>query len=98
MACLRVSFLTCITSRRFRLLCRPVPVRAGLWGLSRRGLRRAQEVVVAIVLLPLLLCVAIGVLPLLPLRFWQLAGMCASAAAVRWWFLVGAKRYSRRGF
>src|SRR3546814_14360824 len=51
-----------------------------------------------IVLLLLLLWIAIGVLPLLPLRFWQLAGLCAIAAAVLWWFLVGAKRYSRRGF
>src|SRR3546814_1145097 len=66
-------------------------------GVSKPGLRRALAVVVAIVLLLLLLWIAIGVLPLLPLRFWQLAGLCAIAAAVLWWFLVGAKRYSRRG-
>src|SRR3546814_1007939 len=66
--------------------------------LSKPGRRRALAVVVAIVLLLLLLWIAIGVLPLLPLRFWQLAGLCAIAAAVLWWFLVGAKRYSRRGF
>src|SRR3546814_15162531 len=66
--------------------------------LSKPGLRRALAAVVAIVLLLLLLWIAIGVLPLLPLRFWQLAGLCAIAAAALWWFLVGAKRYSRLGF
>src|SRR3546814_5920386 len=75
-----------------------LPILSWLSRLSKPGLRRALAVVVAIVLLLLLLWIAIGVLPLLPLRFWQLAGLCAIAAAVLWWFLVGAKRYSRRGF
>src|SRR3546814_14164654 len=75
-----------------------IPGLSWLSRLSKPGLRRALAVVVAIVLLLLLLWIAIGVLPLLPLRFWQLAGLCAIAAAVLWWFLVGAKRYSRRGF
>src|SRR3546814_9530348 len=74
-----------------------IPGLSWLSRLSKPGLRRALAVVVAIVLLLLLLWIAIGVLPLLQLRFWQLAGLCAIAAAVLWWFLVGTKRYSRRG-
>src|SRR3546814_6765257 len=52
-----------------------IPGLSWLSRLSKPGLRRALAVVVAIVLLLLLLWIAIGVLPLLPLRFWQLAGL-----------------------
>src|SRR3546814_6235959 len=75
-----------------------IPALSLLSRLSKPGLRRALAVVVAIVLLLLLLWIAIGVLPFLPLRFWQLAGLCGIAAAVLLLFLVGAQRYSRRGF
>src|SRR3546814_12800789 len=74
-----------------------IPGLSWLSRLSKPGLRRALAVVVAIVLLLLLLWIAIGVLPLLTLRFWQLAGLCAIAAAVLWWVLVGAKHYSLHG-
>src|SRR3546814_19547890 len=56
------------------------PVLSWLSRLSKPGLRWALAVVVAIVLLLLLLWIAIGVLPLLPLRFRKLAGPCAIAA------------------
>lgn len=75
-----------------------VPGLSWLSRLARPGLRKALALAIAIVALLLLLWILIGVLPLLPARFWQLAGLCAIALAVLWWFLVGARRYSRRGF
>lgn len=66
--------------------------------LSRPVLRTVLAIAIAVVLVLLVLWVLVGVLPLLPARFWQLAGLCLVALAVLWWFAVGARRYSRRGF
>ena len=66
--------------------------------LPKPALRYVLAVVIALLLVLLVLWVLVGVLPLLPARFWQLAGLCLVALAVLWWFAVGARRYSRRGF
>ncbi|MDR0779762.1 MAG: hypothetical protein LBF16_03580, partial [Pseudomonadales bacterium] len=34
----------------------------------------------------------------LPLRFWQLLGLCLLALVVLWWFASGARRFSHQGF
>lgn len=73
----------------------------GLSWISRLNnplLRKLLAVAVALVLALLLLWILVGLVPLVPGRFWQLAGLCLIGFGVLWWFLVGAGRYSRRGF
>jgi hypothetical protein len=71
---------------------------AKLPGMGNLWARRIVAFVVGLMLLSLLTVLLVGVLPLLPARFWQLLGLCAVAAVVLWWFAYGAKRYSRSGF
>lgn len=66
--------------------------------LDKPLVRRALAVFIAVVLVLLLIWILVGLVPLVPPRFWQLAGLCLVAFGVLWWFMVGAKRYSRRGF
>ncbi len=77
------------------------PMIPGLSWISRINkpvVRALVGIVVLVVLLLLLAWILIGLVPLVPGRFWQLAGLCLLAFGVLWWFLVGARRYSRRGF
>ncbi|MCD9029082.1 type VI secretion system protein [Luteimonas sp. BDR2-5] len=83
---------------RFSGLYARVPGLSWIARLQKPLLRNVLAVAVALVLALLLVWVLIGLLPLVPGRFWQLAGLCLIGFAVLWWFLVGAKRYSRRGF
>lgn len=66
--------------------------------LNKPVVRSVLAIAVAVLLVLVLLWVLVGLVPLVPGRFWQLAGLCLIGFGVLWWFLVGAKRYSRRGF
>ena len=66
--------------------------------LSKPAVRVAVAAAVALLAVLLLAWILVGLLPLVPVRFWQLAALCLAAFGVLWWFLVGARRYSRRGF
>jgi type VI secretion system protein ImpL len=57
--------------------------------------RPALFVIGAIVLLMLIVFVAPAIIHAIPPRFWQLLGLCLAALAVLWWFVRGARTYSR---
>lgn len=75
-----------------------IPGLAWISRLNSPLLRKLLAIAIALAVALVLAWILIGWIPLVPARFWQLAGLCLIGLGVLWWFLVGAKRYSRRGF
>lgn len=44
-----------------------------------------------------LVFLALAILPQLPMRFWQVLGLCVVAAVVLWWFMAGQRKASLKG-
>ena len=80
------------TYDRYANLFSKIPGLGNLWA------RRIVALLVGLIVIGLVLVILIGVLPLLPARFWQLLGLCLIVFGVIWWFTAGARRYSRQGF
>ncbi|RMX04240.1 hypothetical protein D8I35_15735 [Corticibacter populi] len=66
-------------------------------GPPKGALRLTLAAISLLLLLGLLGWLLLGGTRWLPARFWQLAALCTIALGVLWWFLVGARRLSRRG-
>ncbi|HOC10141.1 type VI secretion protein IcmF/TssM N-terminal domain-containing protein [Thermomonas sp.] len=59
-----------------------------------------RRIVVTLVLLAIvvgLVFLALAVLPQLPMRFWQVLGLCVVVAVVLWWFMAGQRKASLKG-
>lgn len=66
-------------------------------GKPRSLLLKALVVLAALVALAVVVFLGLSLLPLVPMAFWQLSGLCLVALAVLWWFTSGAKRFSLAG-
>lgn len=44
-----------------------------------------------------LVFLALAILPQLPMRFWQVLGLCVVVAVVLWWFMAGQRKASLKG-
>lgn len=50
-----------------------------------------------LVVLAGLVFLALAIVPQLPMRFWQVLGLCVVAAVVLWWFMAGQRKASLKG-
>src|SRR5690606_7672335 len=60
-------------------------------------LRRIVVTLVLLVVLAGLVFLALAILPQLPMRFWQVLGLCVVALVVLWWFMAGQRKASLKG-
>lgn len=70
------------------------PVAAGAkspWG------RRILFTLLLLVVLAGLVFLGLAILPQLPMRFWQVAGICIVIVVVLWWFTAGQRKASLKG-
>ncbi len=44
-----------------------------------------------------LVFLAFAILPQVPMRFWQVLGICVMAGVVLWWFATGRRKASLKG-
>ncbi|MFT4178780.1 MAG: hypothetical protein QM612_04850, partial [Thermomonas sp.] len=73
--------------------------------LYSRGAETAKKpwlrwIVVTLLLLLViggLVFLALAILPQLPMRFWQVLGLCVVALVVLWWFTAGQRKASIKG-
>ncbi len=60
-------------------------------------LRRIVVTLVLLVVLAGLVFLAMAILPQLPMRFWQVLGLCVVVLVVLWWFMAGQRKASLKG-
>lgn len=60
-------------------------------------LRRIVVTLVLLVVLAGLVFLAMAIVPQLPMRFWQVLGLCVVALVVLWWFMAGQRKASLKG-
>ena len=60
-------------------------------------LRRILVTLVLLVVLAGLVFLALAIVPQLPMRFWQILGLCVVALVVLWWFMTGQRKASLKG-
>ena len=71
--------------------------RQGEGAAKKPWLRRIVVTLVLLVLLAGLVFLALAILPQLPMRFWQVLGLCVVALVVLWWFTAGQRKASLKG-
>ena len=60
-------------------------------------LRRIVVTLILLVVLPGLVFLGLALLPLVPMRFWQVLALCLVALVVLWWFMAGQRKASLKG-
>jgi len=60
-------------------------------------LRRIVVTLVLLVLLAGLVFLGFALIPLVPMRFWQVLALCLVALVVLWWFMAGQRKASLKG-
>lgn len=60
-------------------------------------LRRVMVTLVLLVVLAGLVFLGFALIPLVPMRFWQVLGICVVALVVLWWFTAGQRKASLKG-
>ena len=60
-------------------------------------LRRIVVTLLLLIVLAGLVFLAMAILPQLPMRFWQVLGLCVVVAVVLWWFMAGQRKASLKG-
>lgn len=71
--------------------------RQGEDAAKKPWLRRIVVTLVLLLVLAGLVFVALAILPQLPMRFWQVLGLCVVALVVLWWFMTGQRKASLKG-
>ncbi|TXH65263.1 MAG: hypothetical protein E6Q81_02285 [Thermomonas sp.] len=60
-------------------------------------LRRIVVTLVLLVVLVGLIFLGLALIPLVPMRFWQILALCMVALVVLWWFMAGQRKASLKG-
>ena len=60
-------------------------------------LRRIVVTLILLVVLAGLVFLGLALLPLVPMRFWQVLALCLVALVVLWWFMAGQRKASLKG-
>ena len=69
----------------------------GAEGAKSPWLRRIALTLLLLVVLAGLVFLALAILPQLPMRFWQVLGLCVVVLVVLWWFMAGQRKASLKG-
>lgn len=71
--------------------------RQGADTAKKPWLRRIVVTLVLLLVLVGLVFLALALVPQLPMRFWQVLGLCVVALVVLWWFMAGQRKASLKG-
>jgi len=66
-------------------------------GAKSPWLKRIVLTLLLLLVLAGLVFLAFAILPQVPMRFWQVLGICVMAGVVLWWFATGRRKASLKG-
>ena len=66
-------------------------------GVKKPWLRRILMTLLLLILIAGLVILGIAFIPQVPMRFWQVLGICVVAMVVLWWFATGQRKASLKG-